>query len=289
MEEALETAKEACTDRVGEAGLGRQIAGNVRDLLINDSVASIEAATKAVPVCEELKEHTDNERVASAALNKLYDLIQLEGRNGEKVAGIVLHFASIEDMLSVDAIEPVLASMLNHGENESIQVRGCRLLGAFTRDNRNEAHVSLLVSARCVQAICSAMERFPDSKEVQGAALSTVFPIQQRCQFFSNLETLYFTNLANANALNLALSALENHSDDYHSVSGALTVFHNLANGAIRDQHILQVARSFFASKPDLQTLIANAVETQQALYPDDIYIERDAFFAKYAIDLLLS
>jgi hypothetical protein len=34
MEEELKAAKEACTDRVGEVGIGRQIAGNVRDLII---------------------------------------------------------------------------------------------------------------------------------------------------------------------------------------------------------------------------------------------------------------
>ena len=49
MEEELKTAKEACTDRVGEAGIGRQIAGNVRDLIINDSIAPYPGSYESGP------------------------------------------------------------------------------------------------------------------------------------------------------------------------------------------------------------------------------------------------
>lgn len=109
------------------------------------------------------------------------------------------------------------------------------------------------------------MERFPDSKEVQGAALSTIFPIQQTCQSIGNLEGVYFTNLVNANALQLVFAALENHSDDYHSVSGALTVFYNLACGDNEDQRIQKVVCSFLRAR---QTSILSLQEIQQNLIP---------------------
>jgi hypothetical protein len=109
------------------------------------------------------------------------------------------------------------------------------------------------------------MERFPDSKEVQGAALSTIFPIQQTCQSIGNLEGVYFTNLVNANALQLVFAALENHSDDYHSVSGALTVFYNLACGDNEDQRIQKVVCSFLRAR---QTSIPSLQEIQQNLIP---------------------
>lgn len=143
MEEELKAAKEACTDRVGEVGIGRQIAGNVRDLIITrHSIARIEAVTKAIPVCAELKKHPDDERVASAAVNKLYDLFQTEVRSaGEEALG--QRVVCIEDMLlSADAIELVVARMLNHGGNECSHVRGSWLLGAFPRHNRKEARIS---------------------------------------------------------------------------------------------------------------------------------------------------
>jgi hypothetical protein len=124
----------------------------------------------------------------------LYDLFQTEVRNaGEEALG--QRVVCIEHVLSADAIEPVLARMLNHGGNECIHVHGSWLLGAFPRHNRSEAHISLLISKNCAQALCAALERYPGSKEVQGAALSTIFPIQQTCQFIRNLEGVYFINL----------------------------------------------------------------------------------------------
>jgi hypothetical protein len=114
------------------------------------SIARIQAVTQAIPVCVELKKHADHERVASAAIHKLYDLFQTEVRNaGEEALG--QRVVCIEHVLSADAIEPVLARMLNHGGNECIHVHGSWLLGAFPRHNRNEAPISLLISKNCAQ------------------------------------------------------------------------------------------------------------------------------------------
>lgn len=172
MEEELKVTKEACTERVGEEGIGRHIAGNVKDLMINDAIARIQAATSATPVCEELNKYTDIEHICSFAMNKLYGLIQDEGRR-RRVAGetYVADFGCIDDMLAQEATDPVISAMEIHGTNESIQARGFYLLCSFVGHARNETPISLIASTRGVQTIFSALERFPDSKRVNGSAL----------------------------------------------------------------------------------------------------------------------
>lgn len=60
-----------CASRTGEVGIASQIAGNVKDLMINDVIERIEAADNAIPVCQELKDHVNNGRICSSALEKL--------------------------------------------------------------------------------------------------------------------------------------------------------------------------------------------------------------------------
>lgn len=270
MEEAL---KEACTNRVGEEGIGRQIAGNVLDLLHNEAIARIEAANSATPVCEELKKYTDIERVCSSAVEKLYGLVQTEGRSGRPV----YHFVTIDDMLAQEAIEPVITSMETHGTNESIQEYGSRLLRLFAGHSGDDEHLSLIASARGVQAIFSALGRFPDSKRVHAAALGSMFSIQQACVCTRDLLPIFYTNLVNANALPLSLAALERHPDDYETVSGALVVIQHGNHSSIR-----QTATAFFKSHPNLRTVIENAVETKQRLHPDDIFYRPRRFHGSF-------
>lgn len=96
-----------------------------------------------------------------------------------------------------------------------------------------------------------------------------------------------------ANAIELSFAALERHPDDYETLFGVLTVFQHLfgKNKCPRIQQNVaatfqQAVAAFFNSHPNLRSVIDNAVQVQQRLHPDDIYVDREAFMVLMAMDM---
>lgn len=296
MEEHLTAVKEACAHRVGEEGLGRQIASNARDLLVNEAIERIEAATDATTICEELKKHLDDERVCESALEKFLALVDEEGRRIEEEGRCFFTSVYTEDMLAGEGgVEAVLTSMIKHEANESIQKNGSLILGIFpchvyeTRASVEvvESVMAVMVSTRCVQAIFSAMERFPDNSQLQAAVLRTVDSIHQGAKSLGFEAEHFYSYLIDADLLSLSFAALERHSNDYEVVMGALAVFQMFGNGCLMKPSVRSAWVSFLENHDNIRDVIQQAVETQQRLHPDDIYVHREAFMVFCALHFL--
>lgn len=272
---------------MGEEDLGHKTAGNDRDHMIDEAIERIQAASTANAVCNELQQHLDNERVCESALEKIVALVTEEGRRLEEEQQPFIESVYIKDMFATGGIELALTSMNNHEANVSIQENGSHLLAMFASHidmmlpygcPAEDAALSLLSSTRCVKAIFSAMERFPDNSQVQGAALYTIHPIQQVCGRSSEWKDNYYTNLVDADALSLSFAALEHHSNDYEAVIGALTMFNILGGASSIRPLVRQAFVSFVQNHPNNRSVIEKAVKTQERLHPGNLYVQREAF-----------
>lgn len=246
MESQLDETIEACTSRFGELALGKKIASNVGDLLMNDTIQRIQQATTGIPVWKDLEEYIDNERVGEAAFEKI-DLL-MQQTDGDA--------ASVLEGGSVDTIVTVMTS---NEANESIQVFGVLILEVFAYD---EANLSLLTPVRCINAIFDAMKRFPDSIEVQENAFGLLTCIQTRSHEKGEQISSLYSKFIAADALSLSLAALQNHWHNYYTISSALLVFRGCCGIGIVDnsEENSRAVSTFVETHPELRQAVLGAI-----------------------------
>lgn len=263
-----------------------KIAEYARDARIVDSIQRIQhpGATMEVVLGELRDNHPDVGRVCSAALEKLLAFI-MEKPKGRDYGDPGERPAVARSLLAAGALEPVLDSMSVHAEMKSVQVTGATLLCWFLNHCDRRVPAKALSSQHGIQTLFGAVQRFHNDAKVQTAIWSIMSPLEQASISIRadngfrhvGLETLS-GNLLEANALALAYSALEHHTDNNEIIIGALTVFSVLSIHARRA--FLEFARD---KQPDFGNLIDRIIDNHHR-GGDTFYIHREASMVQMAL-----
>jgi len=179
MEEYLKETEKALTAVLGEQGLSSIIVNDVRDLMVQPIVQTIQLANSADAVCNELRQHPKIEKVCHEGLKRLKRLLM--------DTSILPPASLLNRMVAMDLVELILSSMSNHVTNADIQVLGCWLLSELVQCSAGKDWFNVLLtgvaSSRGFSAILAAVEQHPnDHAGVLKHALSCLRHICENCQ-----------------------------------------------------------------------------------------------------------
>jgi hypothetical protein len=258
--------KDVVTEATGEKGVGTKIMSNVQDCMSLDAIKRIQAATELVPVTNAMAEHLRHIDVCACGLAAILKIWK------PKEGGV-----SSTELVAGNGVNIVLICMENHIESANIQKVACevlvRLFECCSMDAWTSGVRAFHESPRGINAIVAAVQRYPEHVGVQKAAMSTFFPLQQ-CAIWNTNHTnrrgRYAEFLMNAGGMPLLFSALERHNTSYRVVIGALSGIHHI----VSEQGFSSM---YFSDHPECFRTIEDAESTMARMYPDDIYVSREA------------
>lgn len=240
MESRLKIVTDACTCRFGEEGLGRKIAAHVREVFILESLERINNAVDIKDVWKELRDRIGVECVCSLALEVMG--MYVKGTRQGSIEQVALHRNG--------SVETVLTSMNKHQRNESIQGNGSFIIEVLSFFGVNG---DIVASPRCIRTLLTAMRLFPSSAFVQVNVLKSIHFIHQTF-LCSEMYAVFYSRLLAADALSLALTALENHADIHSVVRFALIIF-GKCNG-MNCPNMKRTVLEFAKDHPSIETVI---------------------------------
>jgi hypothetical protein len=275
MKDYLSSVKDVVTEATGEKGVGAKIMSNVRDCMSLDAIKRIREATELVPVTKAMAEHLSHKEVCACGLAAILRMWK------PKEGGV-----SSTELVAGNGVEIVLACMENHTESATIQKVACEVLvrlfeccsmDAWTGGVRNFHEFP-----RGINSIVAAVHRYPKDVGVQKAAMSTFYPLQQCAVWNANRRGRYAEFLMNAGGLPLLFSALERHNTSYEVVIGALSGIHHIVS-------VEGFSSMYFSNHPECFRTIQDAESTMIRMYPNDIYVSREACLINLRLRLFRS